>query len=93
MDERDESMKKKLQKIPNSTWAKLIRIQELKESWNMMTIINECIDLGANYMIKKLTKKEASPKSPEEAPEENITPEEEKRLIEIAKTPWVGKDF
>lgn len=77
-------MKKKLQKIPESTWAKLVRIQQLKESWNMMTIVNECIDLGANYMIKKLTKKDPATKSQEESGSElSIS---EKEAIEIAKT-------
>lgn len=83
-------MKAKLQKIPESTWAKLIRIQELKEAWNMMTIVNECIDLGANYLIKKLTKKDPTTKS-EAGSNEILDDEQLKRNIEIAKTEWVNK--
>lgn len=58
----------------------------------MMTIVNECIDLGANYLLKKLNKKEASPKSPEEASGENIPQERLDELIEIAKTPWINPE-
>lgn len=85
-------MKIKLQKIPNSTWEKLIAIQRKKESWNMMTIINECIDLGANYMLKKLNKKPAD--AQQQAPEDNPQIEYQKDLernIEIAKTKWANE--
>lgn len=62
----------------------------------MMTIVNECLDLGANYMIKKLTKKDAA-QSQETTSKENIpqmTEEELRKEIEIAKTPipWAFKE-
>ena len=76
-------MKSKLQKIPDSVWMKLKKIQMLKEGWNMMTIANECLDLGANYLIKKLTKKEPA-KSQEDSSEITLTPEDIKN-IEIIK--------
>ena len=87
-------MKNKLQKIPESVWMKLKRIQELKEGWNMMTIVNECLDLGANYLIKKLTKKDAA--KSQEATSDEIIPqmseEELQEKIRIAKTP-IWKDL
>lgn len=84
-------MRRKNQNIPDSIWKKLEFIKSFKEGWPMMTIVNECLDIGANWWIKKLTKKEPTTKSPEAGSSEIVDDEQLKRNIEIAKTEWVDK--
>lgn len=101
-------MKIKCQKIPDSIWAKLEEISELKEgSWNMMTIVNECLNTGANWWLKKIKidlgmikreekkddKKEAGNQPASHERIDNNISQAEKEAIEIARTPWVGCDM
>lgn len=97
-------MKRKNQKIPDSIWMKLQIIAKEKEGWTMTAIINEALDIGLNWWIKKINKdyqkkKEAATKSQEAAPNQSLTQEDidvlkelanyqKQRIIDIAKTKW-----
>lgn len=82
-------MKIKCQKIPDSIWAKLEEISKLKEgSWNMMTIVNECINTGANWWLKKLKKEAGDQPATHERTKTNIPQKDPatEEAIKIART-------
>lgn len=82
--------RRKNQRIPDSIWRKLERIQAYRPWWSMTAVINECLEIGANWYLKGIRKKENSGDQPElhERTDTNIAQKDPsiEAAVKIART-------